>query len=234
MNDLVAKAVAGQDEKTYPSAVEMQNPAAQIALASEQAIQNIYNKAGVPAVGIHGNDVMAATIDSTSVQSTENPFIQFDIVNSGATDETVVIGSVLGQAGASPFFGANPSAADSATVADQFGAGIRAVQGFGLFSNLTPTIVNGLQMISTDSTQRAQAFTYNSIAYDTTQCTIINNTTATFTRFDNNDSVIKLSGFWSIGPMQNISVVSKAGKDMTLIVYLAASASVRQYRGMNG
>lgn len=233
MNDLqraANAAGAGQAIQSGPYPKEQGNLAAQVALQSQEAVLAAYDKAGQDAIAMNGMNVRSAIIDSTSVQSAENPYIQFDIVNSGGTDETVIIGSVLGLAGAAPFFGAAASAADSATVADQFGAGVRAVQGFGLFCNYSPVIVNGLQMISDSVTQRAQPFRYNSIAYDTTQCQIVNNTTATFTRFDSDPDVIKLGGIWSLGPMQNISILSKAGEDMSIIVYLVAAATIRNYR----
>lgn len=234
MNDLVqASGGAGQTIQSNPNPAEQGNLAAQVALGSEQAVQQAYDKFGQMAIRINGTPLNSAVIDAHSVQSTENPYIQIDVENSGATDETLIIGSVLGIAGASPFFNASPSAADSATVADQNGAGVRFAQGFSQLVNLSPVIINGLQLISSDVTQRTQPWVYNSLTYDNTQCPITQNTTATFTRFDSDPDVVKLGGIWSLGPQTFISIKSKAGKDMTLIFYLVASASIRNYRKMN-
>lgn len=228
MNEIVA----GQQTQVAPFPSEQGNLAAQVGIASNDAVLKAFNKAGSISMCLNGDECQTASIDTTSVRSVENPYIQFDITNQSETDANIIIGSVLGLAGAAPFYGAAASAADNPAVSDQFGAGVRAIQGFSGFVNHTPVIVNGLQMISDSSVQRAQPFKYNQIAYDTTQCQVIQNTTATFTRFDSDPNVVKLGGLYSVGPMQNISIVSKAGEDMSIIIYLVASASIRNYRPM--
>lgn len=181
-----------------------------------------------------GRVLTSVPLDVRFIQAAENPYIQADVVNSGATDETVVIGSVLAAAGAAPFFKTAASAADAATVADQNGANVRFLQGFGLLTCYTPVVINLLKLISTDSTQRNQPFKYQDLAYDNTVNGITNNTTSTFTRFDTDPNVVALGGAWILGPQNYITIVSKAGKDMTLIFGLAGIASVRSFKGANG
>lgn len=205
-----------------------------IAQASNaQVLLDTFAKNGYQAVNCgNGNQVNVVPIETRFLQQTENRNPQYDISNADATDQKVILGSVLGIGGAYAFYGQNPSACDDALVSDQFGANIRAVQGFSNLVNHNPVIATIVQMISTDATQLNQPFTYNDITYDATVNKVTSNTTSTFTRFDTATNVVNFGGVWPLGPQTFLAVNSKATKAMTITLTMSATASIRSFRAI--
>ncbi len=115
-------------------------------------------------------------------------------------------------------------------MSDQFGVNLRALQGFNSLVNSNNVLLVILQMISSDLTQLAQPFTYADLAYDAQLNGVAMNTTATFSRYDTNQNLVKLGGIWTLGDQTLVYVSSKSGKSMSITLTLASTASVKAFR----
>jgi len=212
----------------------MMQPGAYQAAAALRSIMDMYNKVNYNTIRVGGMAIKSVSIDTRFVSNQENPFIQFDIENTDDNNHNIIFGGVLAIAGAAPFYGQPQSACDTPLVIDQRGPGIRAVQAFGSMVCHTPVIVSNIQLISDDATQRNQPWKYQDIAYDQTITPVVQNTTATFTRFDTDKDIVKLSGVWPLGPQTYLSINAIAKKRMTVVLFLSGTASPRDMRMMNG
>jgi len=201
-------------------ATEAQNLGTQFLSSSYKAIANCRT----------GKTVSVVSMDTRMLNQQENKNPQFDIVNSGLTDQKVIIGSVLGLTGAYAFYGQQVSGVDSANMADQYGTTMRALQGFTALCNYTPVIITTVQMISSDTLQINQPLSYNDVAYDSQVTSIRINTTSTFTRYDTLNTLVKIAGLWAVGPQAYLSINSKAGQSMSLTLTLNSTSSVKSFR----
>ena len=206
------------------------NPAEILGQATQQAVVNMFatvnNKNTFNCTG--GGTMGSVKINSRYVQD-ENPYVQFSIVNTAAGNKNVIIGSMLGINGMYNRYGKVTSACDSASVADQMGNQILAVQGFNSLVNANPVIVFQVQMISSDATQIAQQWKYGDIAYDANIIEKNINVTASFTRYDQDKQINTFRGVWPIGPQNYLSILSMNNVSMVVTLLVGAKATARDY-----
>jgi hypothetical protein len=109
---------------------------------------------------------------------------------------------------------------------------LRAVQGFNNLVNYSPVILTVVQIISAALAQTQQQLVYSDLGYDAQYNGVKINTNSTFTRYDTNNTLVKIGGLWPLGPQTNISFTALATAANAFILTLTFSAvdSIRNFR----
>lgn len=182
-----------------------------------------------------GESGTAVMLETGLMLETINPIVQFDIDNSalGNTQQTLRIGSVLGQADTYLFWGQTASAADDAVIVDQFGAGCKAVQGFSELVKSKAVVVTKLKVqMSASDVQLNQNFKYRKLAYDSTLNEIKGNIAWTQQKTDYAQNIREMETMYILDSQYFLEYTILAGKVLSVFLELGASNMVETFKAL--
>lgn len=161
-----------------------------------------------------------------------NNIVQFDINNSqaGAINETVRIGSHLGQPDSFKQFNTTKSGCDSVNgITDNFGDKLLKCQGFSKISVATPCFVRTIKLISPNTIQLNTQFSTKMILPDFTIIPLVQNIAFTREKSDFATDLLVAKGSWLLSSRNFLEFTSLAGQQLTVIIELASINDVRQF-----
>lgn len=164
-----------------------------------------------------------------------NRNVQFDIANTGEghARQVLRIGSYAGVEGYYKLFDLTVSAADAASVSDQYGTKVVGVQGFSLLTCSKPMIVNEIRLISSDATQLYSSVAYKNINIDNTSETVALNLVASRDKSDQAADLVILRPRpgqigWILDASKYFEFSLVDNKSVSIILYVSAIANVAQ------